>query len=1414
MQGLRNNQFAQAPARAVALVATILIALGGTNSLRAQPSPGERAVVKAEGHYRQSDLLNAERFFLEAMPYTKGNDLRLCYDRLLLIYGRMARYDRAIRLGHRYEEWLGKVGDDHRRRSVWHQIGTGYFILGHYREAREYLEKALLDRPRLPELPPLVRIEAMSSLAQIAEKSGQHGEAETLWKKMETHTRQVLTAPPIPLSWEEQVSCHWKLSECYRFLNRPKEAIARLSTLLAEQGKRHDVAGQCETLRLIAGHKVMAKDLMERDLKGAEADLRRALGLAKTIAAPDGIRFGDLCQDLSKVLEQGHRGDEAKQYREEAATCYHAVVRNPREVRPGHYPAEAAFRKLLDMYQRSADYHKALGLMEEQFIRWPGESLAGSGLLAEQGILNIFNGSIKQAHAPLLKAVEEYRRQSPLNLVDLTRALNSLAIVEQDRNELELADSRAKLVLKLYDEFSLPDDLVLVETTSILGISEVLRGDYAKAVKRFQEGEALCLKIGAAADQQRSTLLLSLAVIHKSQGDLEKAEATCDQALELYQGFASTESLGYAYFLGARASLYAARGKFTEAGGSARELGVLLKKNRVTKGPLEITRIHCQALERLSKKDYAEAESLWRSARSIQETPGTPPIFGASTLGLMAPSPGYGPFLATSSALLPQRMKRGDSSLLPRTLNYLGLTAELQKQFGPAEELYAEALALQETGQAYPATYFVSLWRQAGMLDLRGKKAEARDLLDKAVAVVDGLRLRAYGDGQLRASYFAQFAPGFELLVDYSVREKQSAAAFDYSARSRGRNLLDQLQAAGLDPRAALAHRGGEPDLRLLREEEKLRQEITGIRGRALFLPQEVEMISQTRQLVVDLEKKQKRYEEVWRQILSANAVHKSLAADSIPGKLLESLRNNVVRQGNALLVYHVGPDKSYIMLLGKGSGAPEVFPLTVPASLVDELYQERAKNLEVMGGLEVASARIDNPRDLVLVSNTEVVTVTKSVPGKHGPKDVWYLKRDWAELLVDYHLRKIRGPALPSRGLELVPEKESVKASAGRLEQVAEALMPKRVRERLASLAPKQIIVVPDSVLHLVPLESLVLKAGPEPRYVLDELPPMIYAPSARVLAMLTNAKRPSALLGRQSALLTVFNPAYPRRDLLLPYSEKESKRISNLFDPEFVTELYWETSTEDAVRAEIAGKQVVHFAVHGWTDKSTRNLFGALVLTPPADKDAPPENDGFLSLNEIYTLPLKECELAVLSACVTNVGPQLPLEAGVTLAGAFLNAGARNVLASHWPVDDASTADLMGTFFEEAMTKGHGGKHVPYSLALQHARKKLRTSKEWSSPVYWAPFVLIGTGDAPTQEGPAAPPPKVAPRPAGEGAGGHPAPGRDEAAPPNEVGRALPAWAQPVVGILTLVALLALGAATLRFLRRRRSPLTNLAG
>jgi CHAT domain-containing protein len=344
----------------------------------------------------------------------------------------------------------------------------------------------------------------------------------------------------------------------------------------------------------------------------------------------------------------------------------------------------------------------------------------------------------------------------------------------------------------------------------------------------------------------------------------------------------------------------------------------------------------------------------------------------------------------------------------------------------------------------------------------------------------------------------------------------------------------------------------------------------------------------------------------------------------------------------------------------------------------------------------------------------------------------------------VDHYCQEIANPGFrPTRGFQLMPRDPARPVPPQRPTLLGDVLLPAAARRRIREHGAECLVVVPDGPLQKLPLEALLLEAGSRPRYAVDELPPIVYAPSAAILSLLADRPRPAA---GPPSLLTVSNPAYPqgpgpsqaastgshvlglRGQLrLLPFTATESRRIRTFFDPSRVTALEGVGATERAVTGAVAGKRVIHLAVHGFADERLGNLFGGLALTPLSPgTDAP--DDGFLSLHEIYLLPLQECELAVLSACVTQVGPQRPLEAGVTLANGFLAAGARRVVASHWGVDDQSTAVLMTAFFEELGAAARRGERAPYARALQKARLKLRNTPQWSAPYFWAPFVLTG--------------------------------------------------------------------------------------
>lgn len=77
------------------------------------------------------------------------------------------------------------------------------------------------------------------------------------------------------------------------------------------------------------------------------------------------------------------------------------------------------------------------------------------------------------------------------------------------------------------------------------------------------------------------------------------------------------------------------------------------------------------------------------------------------------------------------------------------------------------------------------------------------------------------------------------------------------------------------------------------------------------------------------------------------------------------------------------------------------------------------------------------------------------------------------------------------------------------------------------------------------------------------------------------------------------------------------------------------------------------------------------------------------------------------------------------MNLARAFLNAGARSVVASLWAVDDRSTATLMESFYEHLK----GG--MTTSEALRQAQRDfIKNYGEKAKPYLWAGFEVIGDG------------------------------------------------------------------------------------
>ncbi|HEY0014619.1 MAG TPA: CHAT domain-containing protein [Allosphingosinicella sp.] len=172
----------------------------------------------------------------------------------------------------------------------------------------------------------------------------------------------------------------------------------------------------------------------------------------------------------------------------------------------------------------------------------------------------------------------------------------------------------------------------------------------------------------------------------------------------------------------------------------------------------------------------------------------------------------------------------------------------------------------------------------------------------------------------------------------------------------------------------------------------------------------------------------------------------------------------------------------------------------------------------------------------------------------------------------------------------------------------------------------------------------------------------------------------------------------------------------------------------TDSAIlaREDLAQFRVLHFATHG------------LVAPPRPECPARPSlvtsfggagSDGLLTFAEIFDLRI-DADLVILSACDTaaGAGAAATREAGVAGGGdfaldglvrAFVGAGGRSVVASHWPVPDDynATQRLISGMFAAAPGEATAS-------ALRRAQRTLMDDPATSHPYYWSGFAIVGDG------------------------------------------------------------------------------------
>jgi len=326
-----------------------------------------------------------------------------------------------------------------------------------------------------------------------------------------------------------------------------------------------------------------------------------------------------------------------------------------------------------------------------------------------------------------------------------------------------------------------------------------------------------------------------------------------------------------------------------------------------------------------------------------------------------------------------------------------------------------------------------------------------------------------------------------------------------------------------------------------------------------------------------------------------------------------------------------------------------------------------------------------------------------------------------------------------------------------------------RKLRERIldpvldAAGEARELYVCLDDFLHVVPLGALPLEDG----VVRDRYEILNQVSFLRLQA----GGRPGA---STSGLLAVGNATFGSGDgrvfagagaatrgdsaafLPLRETQAEVEFAASLFEAEEEVDpvlLLAEEATKASFHEHAPGKRFVHVATHGWfapetvpsridaspddralwsrlgaretvTGLAPMTLCGIAMAGANDGRDSLGRVRGILTAEELAGVDLSACELAVLSACETNVGIRRAGQGIQSLQTALHAAGARSAITSLWKVDDAATRRLMERFYTYLWVEG-----LSKAEALWRAQCDLRAE---GHPVRdWAAWVLSGAPD-----------------------------------------------------------------------------------
>jgi CHAT domain-containing protein/tetratricopeptide (TPR) repeat protein len=607
------------------------------------------------------------------------------------------------------------------------------------------------------------------------------------------------------------------------------------------------------------------------------------------------------------------------------------------------------------------------------------------------------------------------------------------------------------------------------------------------------------------------------------------------------------------------------------------------------------------------------------------------------------------------------------------SLNLMGLSRAALGETEEARECFRRAVDLfHDTGDRREEVR--TLYELARLEHDHGRTAEARAHVEGALQVVESLRTKVASPA-LRASYFAAVQKHHELYIDILMglhredpRAGHDAAAFEVSERARARSLLELVGESRADIRQGV-------DQELIEEEKRVSQRLdmkTEALMRLRGLPgRERESAALAREI-------ESAYTELDRLEARIRQESPRYAALVHPQPLgLRAIQAEVLDPDTVLLQYALGEKRSFLWVVTPTALTGHELP---GRDEIVALVRRTQHALSRPGGAAAARAAQGGPEALAALGRVVLGPARSAIEGKR------------LVVVTDDALHYVPFAALPvdEAGAPLIVDHEIVTPPSA---SVLSVLRRER-RER--------------------PSPGKVLAMFADPVFENDD--ERVPRPRARIPRRAPVAQGS----GRERSLRAAREAGLPPGSWRLPFSGGEARRILSLVPPGDRKEAIGLAATRAAATSpDLAEYRFVHFATHGFVNDQRPELSGLLLSLVDGNGQ---EQDGLLSAADIYNLRLS-AELVVLSGCRTGLGREIRGEGLVGLGRAFMYAGAAQVMASLWNVDDRATAGLMKRFYEEMIVR-----HASPAAALRAAQREMLAKEGWRAPYYWSGFVVLG--------------------------------------------------------------------------------------